>query len=316
MNRPMICCSAHIDLLLSCQNTHSDPLLTDGGQRHMRPVNYIRKLACIQFLSGIAIWGICMVWPHLTQSQDRGPYYLGIESPEQLHDFLQYSENDPPLISGHRGGMVKGMPENSIEAMEYTLSYTPAFFEIDPRLSKDSVIVLVHDATLDRTTTGTGKVSDYTLEELKSLRLKDKFGQVTDFRIPTLEETILWAKGKTILNLDKKDVPLQMTVDIIRRLDAAGHVMVTVHTADQARYYLDRIPDIMFSAFVRTQEAFDSYVQAGIPWSQVMAYVGPEWDAKNKNLYDQLHGVGVKYMISTAPSADHLDTPEERDRKR
>ena len=278
----------------------------------MRPVKYIRKLAYMRLVSGIVIWGICMVWPHLTQSQESGPYYLGFESPEQLHDFFHYSENDPPLISGHRGGMVEGMPENSIEAMEYTLSHTPAFFEIDPRLSKDSVIVLVHDATLDRTTTGTGKVSDYTLEELKSLRLKDKFGQVTDFRIPTLEETILWAKGKTILNLDKKDVPLQMTVDIIRRLDAAGHVMVTVHTADQARYYLDRIPDIMFSAFVRTQEAFDSYVQAGIPWSQVMAYVGSEWDEGNQELYDQLHGVGVKYMISTAPFADHLESPEER----
>src|SRR5690606_1232698 len=165
-----------------------------------------------------------------------GKHYLKLENSHQLHDFFGYAQNDLPLISGHRGGMVAGMPENSIEAMEYTLQYTPAFFEIDPRLSKDSVIVLVHDVTLDRTTTGMGKVSDYTLEELKTLRLKDKNGQVTDFRIPTLEEAILWAKGKTILNLDKKDVPLEMTVEIIQRMDATDHVMVTVHTAEQAAF--------------------------------------------------------------------------------
>lgn len=241
-----------------------------------------------------------------------GKHYLKLENSHQLHDFFGYAENDRPLISGHRGGMVAGMPENSIEAMEYTLQFTPAFFEIDPRLSKDSVIVLVHDATLDRTTNGTGKVADFTLEELKELRLKDKFGELTDFKIPTLEEAIRWAKGKTILNLDKKDVPLAMTVEIIQRMDATGHVMVTVHTADQALFYLERIPDIMFSAFVKTKEAFDSYEEAGIPWSQVMAYVGPEWKEENVELYDLLHENGVKYMISTAPSADHLETKKER----
>ena len=246
------------------------------------------------------------------QSTGEGAQYLKIKNSRQLHDFFKYSNRDRPLISGHRGGMVKGMPENSIQAFEYTLSHTPAFFEIDPRLTKDSVIVLMHDATLDRTTNGTGRVSDFTLEELKKLRLKDKYGELTDFQIPTLEEVIVWAKGKTILNLDKKDVPLKMTADIIQRMDADGHVMVTVHTAEQAAFYIERIPDIMFSAFVKTKEAFDSYEVVGIPRSQVMAYVGPEWLVENKGLYDLLHENGVKYMISTAPSADHMKTVEER----
>lgn len=246
------------------------------------------------------------------QSAQSEPHYIEIKNSRQLHDFFSYSDRDHPLISGHRGGMVAGIPENSIEALEYTLSYTPAFFEIDPRLTKDSVIVLMHDATLDRTTNGNGEVSDYTLEELKQLRLKDKFGKLTDFKIPTLEEAIHWARGKTILNLDKKDVPLEMTAEIIQRLNATGHVMVTVHTPEQAAFYIERIPDIMFSAFVKTKEAFDSYEEANIPWSQVMAYVGPEWKEENKELYELLHENGVKYMISTASSADHLKTPEER----
>ena len=253
-----------------------------------------------------------MAFAQVVHAQNKGPYYLSFGTSTQLHEYFKYSDRDDPLISGHRGGMVAGMPENSIEAMEYTLQHTPAFFEIDPRLSKDSVIVLVHDATLDRTTTGTGRVSDYTVEELKKLRLKDKYGELTDFQIPTLEEAIVWARGKTILNLDKKDVPLEMTAKLIQRLAVTGHVMVTVHTAEQAAFYLERIPDIMFSAFVRNLDEFNSYVTAGIPWSQVMAYVGPEWREDQQELYEKLHHAGVKYMISTAPSADHLQTSEER----
>ena len=66
------------------------------------------------------------------------------------------------------------------------------FFEIDPRLTKDSVIVLMHDVTLDRTTNATGRLADYTWEELQDVSLKDSEGNVTSCRIPTLEGVIEW----------------------------------------------------------------------------------------------------------------------------
>ena len=64
----------------------------------------------------------------------------------------------------------------------------------------------MHDPTLERTTTGKGRVVDFTLGELKQLRLKDNSGNVTEFQIPTLDEVLDWARGKTILVLDQKDV--------------------------------------------------------------------------------------------------------------
>src|SRR5687768_7040929 len=79
---------------------------------------------------------------------------LNIRNAKELRSFFAYTGKDVPFISGHRGGVNKGFPENSIEALENTLRHTPATFEIDPRLTKDSAIVLMHDATLDRTTTG------------------------------------------------------------------------------------------------------------------------------------------------------------------
>ncbi len=246
-------------------------------------------------------------------AQDNSIHTLKIKDVKELQEYFRYTGTDIPLISGHRGGAMKGFPENCIATFENTLRYTPATFEVDPRLTKDSVIVLMHDATLDRTTTGKGKVSDYTWEELKKLKLKDPEGNITQFRIPSLDEAIAWSRGKTVLILDKKDVPLAMTARIIKEFRAEAHVMVTVHNAEQAAFFYEGNNDIMFEAFVKTKEAMESYEKAGIPWKQIMAYTGPLNEPANKALYDALHQRGVMCMISTAPVYDKL-TKWERER--
>lgn len=238
---------------------------------------------------------------------------LNIRKTEDLSNFFRYKGEDKPIISGHRGGVVVGYPENSIAAFEHTLRHTPAFFEIDPRLTKDSVIILMHDVTLDRTSTGSGKVSDYTWRELQQLRLKDKAANITDFKIPTLDEVIEWSRGKTILNLDKKDVPLSMIAEKIRKHRAEAFVIVTVHNVEQAKFYYENNKDIMYSAFIKTEGALKEYEEAGIPWENVaIAYVGAEVKPENAKLYGMLHERGVKYMISTASSGDKLKDPEAR----
>jgi glycerophosphoryl diester phosphodiesterase len=237
---------------------------------------------------------------------------LNFKTPGDLHSFFRHKVRNAPIISGHRGSHIAGYPENAIETFEYVLKHTPAFFEIDPRLTKDSVIVLLHDVTLDRTTNGTGKLADYTWEEVKKLKLKDKDGNITPYRIPTLQEAIDWARGKTILNLDKKDVPLAMTADIIRRNKAGSFVMVTVHNHREAKYYYDDDPQRMMSAFVKTEKALKEYEAAGVPWNNMIAYIGSENKPDNKKMYDLLHARGVKCMISAAPVYDKLPTIQER----
>ena len=186
-----------------------------------------------------------------------------------------------------------------------------SFFEIDPRLTKDGVIVLMHDETIDRTTTGKGKVSDYTYAELQQFNLVDRNGNVTAFKIPTLKECLEWSKGKTILNLDIKDVPLDIMADFIEKENPVN-VMYTVHNAEQARYYLDREPKAMFSCWCKNMEEFGKYEKAGIPWKQVMAYVGPKMKPEEQALYDALHRNGVMCMISVAPTHDRGKTEAEK----
>ncbi len=275
--------------------------------------NFKKAAFCKFYVSGIV--GVTLLAGLFNQAlaQQKLPLQtLNIKNTQELHDFFKYTGQDIPIISGHRGGTTKGYPENCIATFENTLRHTPAFFEIDPRFTKDSVMVLMHDATLDRTTNGTGKVSDYTWEELKKFKLKDPEGNLTAYGIPTLDEVITWSKGKTIINLDKKDVPLAMTMKTLKKHNAAAHVMLTVHTPDQAKYYYDNIPGVMFSAFVKTKKELEGYEKAGVPWSSIMAYVGPENKSENKELYDLLHARGVMCMISAAPTYDKLKDPVAR----
>ena len=229
-----------------------------------------------------------------------------------MHAFFSFTGNDVMLVAGHRGGMVKGFPENSIATFENTLKHTPAFFEIDPRLTKDSVIVLLHDATLDRTTTATGRLSDYTYEQLKNVRLKDAEGNVTDYKIPKLSEVIKWARGKTILNLDHKDVPLAMTAELIKKYKAESYVMLTVHSPEEASFYLSKNEESMFSAFIRNMTEFEAYKNAGIPFRQLIAYIGPRVRPENKKLYALINGEGAMCMISAASTYDKLVNEAER----
>jgi len=236
---------------------------------------------------------------------------LQFKNTKEFQQYFKHTGKDMPVISGHRGGTTTGYPENCVATFENTLKYTPAFFEIDPRLTKDSVIVLMHDETLDRTTTGKGKVSDYTFAELERFRLKDPQGNITDYKIPTLREVILWSKGKTVLNLDHKDVPLEMTAKILKECKNE-EVMLTVHNAQQARFYYQNNPANMMSAFVLTKEAFYTYEKAGIPWKNMIAYIGPKNKPENKELLELLHAKGVMCMISAAPSYDKLKGLVER----
>ena len=213
-----------------------------------------------------------------SRNDAEGPHYIDIRTRAQLHAWFRHAPDRPIVVSGHRGGMMAGYPENCIESFEKTLSMMPSFFEIDPRLTRDSVIVLMHDATIDRTTTGTGRVSDYTYEELQAFFLKDREGNVTPYKIPTLEACIAWSRGRTILNLDIKDVPPETMSAFVNRL-APPNVMYTV-------------------------KEYRRYERAGIPWSQMLAYVGTMMVPAQQELYDRLHANGVMCMISVAPTHD------------
>ncbi|WP_229101860.1 hypothetical protein [Bacteroides finegoldii] len=105
---------------------------------------------------------------------------------------------------------------------------------------------------------------------------------------------------------------MAMIAALIKKHKAEGHVMLTVHTGAQARYYYDRFPTIMMSAFARNMKEFEDLSISGVPWENMIAYVGHSITPENKKIVEMLHARGVRCMISVAPTHDKLPLKEER----
>lgn len=117
---------------------------------------------------------------------------------------LYTDNNDGFIVIGHRGASAYH-PENTMSAFLAAYEMGAEMIELDITLSKDGIPVVIHDATLDRTTNGKGNVSDYTLEELKTLDAGTWFDEAHGGEpIPTLEEVLQFAKGKIAVNIEIK----------------------------------------------------------------------------------------------------------------
>lgn len=228
-------------------------------------------------------------------------------------DIDRFMSQDKVIISGHRGGNLPGYPENCIETFEKILGCMPTFYEIDPRMTRDSVIVLMHDETLDRTTTGTGRVRDYTFAELQRFNLVDRWGTVTPYRIPAVKDVVEWSRGKVILNFDIKDVTRNVLVPLINSL-GAENCIYTVRNAEEALEVYKEDSTARMSAWIKDLDQLESYVKAGIPMENIaLAYVVSDiMKDSDRALYDTLHQLGIPCMVSTSPRQDREESPQKR----
>lgn len=251
-----------------------------------------------------------------------------IDSIEDLQAYFHHHPDRDIIISAHRGGMQEGYPENCIASCEKTISEMPTFFEIDFSFTKDSVMVLMHDLTLDRTTTGSGAVENYTLEELQQFRLKDRYGNVTDYTIPTLEELLEWGDHKVVFNFDNKYINTAGVSEerkraaleyYARQLEEGGkwsrynNIMLSVRSLDEALFYWNRgIRNVMFCVEISSPEMYEAYEKSGIPWNYLMAYIRLAVDPQMQEIYNKLHENGVMTMTSITGSADKVKKPSDR----
>lgn len=90
-------------------------------------------------------------------------------------------------IWAHRGCSYD-YPENTLESFRAALDYEITGIELDIQLTKDGKMIVLHDEKVDRTTDGKGYLKDFTLDEVKQLKIMKKDGTYT--RIPTLEEVL------------------------------------------------------------------------------------------------------------------------------
>jgi len=107
------------------------------------------------------------------------------------------------LVASHRGAH-NGNFENSIASTKNAIKLGVDIIETDVRTTKDGYLVLMHDSKIDRTTTGTGKVEDLTLAEIRKYKLKAPYGRISKETVPTFEEFLKVIKGKILVDIDMK----------------------------------------------------------------------------------------------------------------
>ena len=153
--------------------------------------------------------------------------------------------NKEVLVVAHRGDW-RYAPENSIAAIENAIELGVDVVEVDVQKTKDGHLILMHDKTLDRTTTGKGKVDEFTLAEIQKLWLRNGAAIKTKHKVPTLEEALLVAKGKIMINLDKSYAIFAEVYDVLQKTGTIDHaIMKGTQPVDQVKrefgQYLDKV---------------------------------------------------------------------------
>ena len=223
-----------------------------------------------------------------------GSYFIDV--PEgQINEFFQWNSDYPDLISAHRGGFTIGFPENALATFENTLTVAPALLEVDVRRTADGEWILMHDEDLSRTTNGTGLVSETNLAEIETLQIKDNEGNLTPYPVPTLEESLIWADGRTILELDlKSDDFTDEVVEIISELDAEEQVRFITDSVEQATQIYNQNSEIHLGVFIvpDNQETVLAEIEAApFGLEQVSAFTGTQ--PQPAEFYEELHEQGI-----------------------
>jgi len=224
-----------------------------------------------------------------------------------LNGFFECLEAEgATLVSAHRGGPRRGFPENAIETMAAVLQKIPAIIEIDVATSADGVLYLLHDDTLDRTTTGTGAGNALPWAEIKKLKLKDENGRVTGFSPSRFDKTLAWAKHRTILQIDfKRSTRYSDVAREVHRQKAEDRVILIAYSIASAAKLHRLMPGAMISVSLNSQSTLNRAVAAGIPDNRILGFTGT--DDPNPRLFSILNGRDVEVIFGTLGGRDSID---------
>ncbi len=157
----------------------------------------IRRVVCLQLL---------LLFSFVAVSQ---------QNSDALRKALLDASSTKVLVASHRAAH-NVYPENSLMAFQEAIKLGVDIIETDVKVSKDGVPFLMHDRTMDRTTTGKGDPEEFTWAELSQFYIVDK-GKQTPYKIPTLEEALKLAKGKILVDLDLKTDRIEKIVEVVNR---------------------------------------------------------------------------------------------------
>jgi len=229
---------------------------------------------------------------------------------KQLHDPM----NKNIMVAAHRGDW-RNAPENSLQAYRLAMEMGVDIIEIDLNKTSDGVMVIMHDQTIDRTTNGKGKPSDYTLEQLRKFRLKNGLGRLTRNTIPTLEEVMLLAKGKVLVNLDKSYKYYNEAFEVLKKTETLDQAIfkADVPYSELNEQYPEILKSLTFMAIVdlskpNARQVIDDYQQHVRPVAFELNFSTDTAALLSKNKFINKNGSKIWYnSLWASLNAGHED---------
>lgn len=225
------------------------------------------------------------------------------------------AENSPdskrPIIVAHRGASVTH-PENTIPAFEESIRLKVDMIEWDVYPTKDGELVIIHDATVDRTTDGKGKVRDLTLAEIKALDAGAWKGeQFKGVRVPTLDEALAilpeWMHLNCHLKLERDEDPdlTLKVIEILRRFDMEGRTLFVTHVPEIVKTAQKEAPEFEPVLLPRGVEGTAYLDQCSEIGTKVLQ---PHRGLMKPEFVDEMHRRGMVGNVFYANSPEDIRT--------
>lgn len=224
---------------------------------------------------------------------------------EALNQFLSVQPNRvKPLLLAHRGGPLATETENSLETFRHTYAQIPdAIIEMDVRMTADSVLVLLHDDDIERTTTGKGFLGKMRWKELQALYLRDLRGNPTRQRIPAFAEVLRWGAGKVVMAIDAKPgVDLRKVMQEISTAGAIHSVFIICYSVADAKMLRKQYPNLWIALGFNEPTHTKTLQEAGLAVRHVIALASRQ----KQDFYRHLHQDGIPCTAGTY-GRDNLD---------
>ena len=211
------------------------------------------------------------------------------------------------LVAAHRGYWRK-YPENSLPAYDAAVNIGADIVEMDIRLTSDDSLVVMHDACLNRITTGEGKLRDHTWNQVQSLNLKTLNGTVTLHKIQTLRQSLNYLKGRALMSLDIKETgslynkTFKKAIEIAQELGVLNQLIIKGKKRRVDLEILLQQTNVTLDDFIYTPIVFSTTPNLNDHLAEIW-----NWADNNK-----IHAVELVYKQDSDPILSHIATAQSK----
>jgi glycerophosphoryl diester phosphodiesterase len=224
------------------------------------------------------------------------------------------------VVVAHRGAH-KTVPENTLASLEKAIELGTDYVELDVRRTKDGVLVLMHDASVNRMTDGKGKIEDLTIEQIRKLHIRAKAVATDAQRMATFDEFLERAKGRMKLYVDHKKAPPSEVLALIEKHGMLKDVVVYNGSIATLREYKRLAPSVwIMPGHPRSVEAIKALAREVKPETldgSIREWTRPEIEAAHRagcqvwvDNMGQDNPAGIKRAVEMGVDAIQTDDPE------